>query len=909
MKTFQAKIDKTSSVRQQLELLTEEVANLFQPSKILCKLSDSGFNFLSPPLEWSGENSEDLIESEDFSSFALLTALKRKRIDGSLGLEKIKYDAGYLYTVVADYQGIPEIDICIVREEPLRDYEEEKLIKLLSGACYSIRKTRLELLSIRRSKSSDSRQEQESLRILQGENRLAEAGVLKLEVGPDGYVIRSNSLASTFGIIGYDFGSEERGLRVTHPDLQNAIQKVSADSPSLIQRISIKKEGETRVYLMHLSYELSQNIITLIGTDVSAEHKFSTIMRRQEEGYSAISKVVLASSDIDNLEDYLDNVLPLLASALNAKAGLIIVDSEHKDGAPCLATFNIDNFTLEGFVGSDFADLIAWANRSKEVVVIPHLTKDKGPFSFLSDVCTPSNCIVCPLSYGQHQLGVIVLVYPFKDVVFDDSFLILVKTVTAHISGAIDQMRLIQETKINQKTIQALYRLSHELSQFLTLEQVFQKAFEIMQSELGIDRFWLGLLNETGTRLIGSSAFGEGWKKKLVEVNIDVSEDSHPLAKVIRAKKAILLNDSGDILKGLGLKRFITRNEIDSVGIVPLVAGGQILGVLAFEGEKQGRALSEYDLNILSSFATELASVLLAKKLEERVTAGETMRASGLLAAGIAHNFNNLLQGILGQASLIELYASKPEQVVKSAKLISEASTKGAGLVKQLMSFAHLEEPQSEEVDLNAMIDRNKASFQRLLRDRQYIVYSIQKDIPRSFADPSQVLRILQVLVSNARDAMKDDGRLEFITDYIEIDKNSPHYEVPYGKYVRIGVRDDGIGMDLETKRRCFEPFFSTKNIDPGSGLSLSGEGMGLAAGFALAKKNGGRLVVDSRKGHGSLFTLYLPIDASRKQVRTSEKAGLSERIEIEPIRSEDPLTDNSLVAKHLIKRIEGEDI
>ncbi len=422
---------------------------------------------------------------------------------------------------------------------------------------------------------------------------------------------------------------------------------------------------------------------------------------------------------------------------------------------------------------------------------------------------------------------------------------------------------LLGELKQQEKQLTALYRLSHELSAFLSLDEIYQKAFEIMKSELGIDRFWLGLLNETGTRLIGASAFGSGWKRKLIEINIDVSGDRHPISKVIQTKRPIILKETGSILRGLGIKRFILRNEIDSVGLVPLVAGGQVLGLLAFEGEREGVVISNKKLSLLYNFASELASVLLAKKLEERVLAGETMRAAGLLASGIAHNFNNVLQGILGQASLIELYSEKPEQVKKSSAIISEAATKGASLVKQLLSFAHLEEAVPNILDVNLLIERSKASFQRTLKNKQYIKYQLESNLPKAYVDSSHLIRIIQVLLSNARDAMPEDGRVEILSDYIVVDKNSPHYEVPFGRYVRIGVRDNGIGMDLETKKRCFEPFFTTKNTDPSTGLSLSGGGMGLSAAFALARKNGGRLVVDSRKGHGSLFTLYIPEESA----------------------------------------------
>ncbi len=872
MSSFLNSIKNAKSVREQLELLTEELAILFQPIKILVKLSDSGFNFLCPPLEWSSEIYDTLVDDDQISSLALLTELKNKRTLSDYGLKLTDLSSCKLYSIISDYQGIPEIDICIVRLDDFNEHEVEKLQALLTQTASLVRKSRLELLSIKKSSPSENSNKSNITRVNLVEAKFADAGVLKIEVNKECFVISSNFRSEDLSIFEFEKEGLRDTLKVSHSDLKKAISKVSSETPILLQRISLKVFGESKIYLIRLSYDVDSNTITCIGTDVTAEHRLSSLTRRQEDGYSAISKVVLASGESENLEDYLKQVLPLLSGALDAKAGLILVEEKNASSQAIISSFNIEKSEIELAAGSEFSALIDWAKRSNEVVVIPHLAKKGGVFKFLDKDLTPANCVICPLTFSSSLLGVVILVYPFKGISFDDSFLILVKTVVAHISGAVVQMQLLEETKSKQRVIQALYRLSHELSRFLSLEQIFQKSFEIMQSELGIERFWVGLLNETNTRLVGSSAYGEGWKKKLVEVNIDISSESHPLADVIKKKKPLLLQNAGDILNALGVKRFIIKNEIDSIGIIPLLAGGQVLGVLAFEGERFGKPLSNEDLNILSSFAAELASVLLSKKLEERVTAGETMRASGLLAAGIAHNFNNLLQGILGQASLLDLYSNKPEQVQKSAKLISEASAKGASLVKQLMSFAHLEEPQGEDLDVNSMVERNKASFQRILRDRQYIVYNLSGDLPKTYADPSQVLRIMQVLVSNAKDAMEADGRLELVTDFVEIDKNSPHYEVPYGRYVRIGVRDDGVGMDLETRRRCFEPFFTTKNVDPSSGLSLSGEGMGLAAGFALAKKNGGRLVVDSRKGHGSLFTLYLPIDQSKLSISRKEK-------------------------------------
>lgn len=285
-------------------------------------------------------------------------------------------------------------------------------------------------------------------------------------------------------------------------------------------------------------------------------------------------------------------------------------------------------------------------------------------------------------------------------------------------------------------------------------------------------------------------------------------------------------------------------------------------------------------MTLLSSLASEIAAAILAKRFDDRVAEAEKMRTAGLLAAGIAHNFNNLLQAILGQASLLELQQLKQEQILRAAGIINEAAAKGATLVRQLMSFAHLEEPHKDSCAVNHLLKQTAKQLERNIKEGQSIRFSLGKDIATVYADSTQILRIISSLISNASEASSDDAEIEIFSDEISVSREAPHFEVPYGKYVRLGVRDDGKGMDEATRRRCFEPFFTTKDLDPSSGLSMSGAGLGLAAAFALARKNGGRLVVDSRVGHGSVFTLYLPVATAEERaqlVATREQPQLVE--------------------------------
>lgn len=414
--------------------------------------------------------------------------------------------------------------------------------------------------------------------------------------------------------------------------------------------------------------------------------------------------------------------------------------------------------------------------------------------------------------------------------------------------------------KQQARKLSALYRLSHDLSGFLSVDEIFQRAFEVIRDELGFKRLWVGLLDETGTKIVGQAAYGPGWKRHLVQLNLEVTGSNHPIARVVLSRSPLVIGSTSDLLGDENVQRFFSKFEIKSVGIVPLISGGQVLGVLAFQPDSEQIEIDQEVLTLISSLAAEIASALLAKRLEERAGDSEKMRAAGLLAAGVAHNFNNLLQAILGQSSLLEMQDQNNKKVHNAAAVINDAANKGAILVRQLMSFANLEEPSSEVCDVNAFLERAQVSLKRNLKPNQQLFIHFADDLPRAFVDSRQLMRILNALLLNAREAMELEGRVEISIDSFSIAEDTPHYEVPLGDYVRIAVKDNGIGMDGETKRRCFEPFFTTKDIDPSSGIGLSGSGLGLAAAYALARKNGGLLVVDSAKGQGSLFTVYLPV-------------------------------------------------
>jgi signal transduction histidine kinase len=403
------------------------------------------------------------------------------------------------------------------------------------------------------------------------------------------------------------------------------------------------------------------------------------------------------------------------------------------------------------------------------------------------------------------------------------------------------------------------------------------------------------LLNENASRLIGQAAYGPGWKRRLVEVNVEVTNGDNPISKVITTRTPTVISNPEEALKDFGIRRLFSRLAIHAVALVPLIAGGQVLGVLAVQPGADDTDLDDEAMTLLASLANEIAGAIFAKRLEERIAESERMRTAGLLAGGIAHNFNNLLQAILGQASLLEMQGAGDNRILRAAKIINEAASKGATLVKQLLSFAHMEEANKQTVSVNSVIRMSQNILKRLLKGNHRLVLTLEENLPKIMVDDTHLVRILTSLVSNAVEAMVDGGDVEIFSDTVSVGRASPHYEVPFGSYVRIGVRDSGVGMDDEVKRRCFEPFFTKKNIDPHTGISTSGAGLGLAAAYALARRNGGRLVVESRLGHGSVFTLYLPVAKEiEKADETVQRSAVSDtavtlKPEISPAEEKKP--------------------
>ncbi|MFH1351590.1 MAG: response regulator [Pseudomonadota bacterium] len=249
-------------------------------------------------------------------------------------------------------------------------------------------------------------------------------------------------------------------------------------------------------------------------------------------------------------------------------------------------------------------------------------------------------------------------------------------------------------------------------------------------------------------------------------------------------------------------------------------------------------------------------------RLEAQLLQAQKMEAIGTLAGGIAHDFNNLLMGIQGRSSLMLLNINSSHPHFEHLKGIEECVQSAADLTRQLLGFAMGGKYQVRPTNLNEIIRKSSEMFGRTKKEIK-IHTKYQEEIWTVEVDEGQIEQVLLNLYVNAWQAMPGGGELYLQTENVILDVNyTKPFSVRPGRYVKISVTDTGSGMDKAIQQRIFEPFFTTKEMGRGTGL-------GLASAYGIIKSHEGIINVQSVKGEGTVFNIYLP---SSKKSAEEEK-------------------------------------
>ena len=258
------------------------------------------------------------------------------------------------------------------------------------------------------------------------------------------------------------------------------------------------------------------------------------------------------------------------------------------------------------------------------------------------------------------------------------------------------------------------------------------------------------------------------------------------------------------------------------------------------------------------------------QKLEEQLFQSQKMDAIGQLASGVAHDFNNILTGIQGNASLIMVDYSADHLHYQRLSRIEENVKRGANLTRQLLGFARGGKYEIRTMDVNDLVRKNAQLFTEARKEIE-ADFQLQTGGYPVDADAGQIDHVLLNIFINAGHAMPGGGNLTIRTANVTLpEKDALAFEIPPGEYVRISISDTGTGMDQATLKRIFEPFFTTKAKQGGTGL-------GLASAYGIIRNHGGAITVQSEPGCGATFIIYLP--ASSRQIAGEVREGSNDLI------------------------------
>ena len=239
---------------------------------------------------------------------------------------------------------------------------------------------------------------------------------------------------------------------------------------------------------------------------------------------------------------------------------------------------------------------------------------------------------------------------------------------------------------------------------------------------------------------------------------------------------------------------------------------------------------------------------------QEALHQARQLEAIGRLAGGVAHDFNNLMTGILGMAEDLQEELPKTGSSYENLAEIIQAANKACALTKQLLAFGRRQLFTPRVLDLNVVITEMKALFQRFIGENTEFTTLLAADLWPISADQSQLEQVMLNLIVNSRDAMPRGGKVTMETSNFELPQEMipGHFNLKPGLYVQLAVSDTGLGMDVETLHRIFEPFFTTKEQGKGTGL-------GLATTYGIVKQHEGDISVYSELDHGTTFKIYFP--------------------------------------------------
>ncbi len=307
-----------------------------------------------------------------------------------------------------------------------------------------------------------------------------------------------------------------------------------------------------------------------------------------------------------------------------------------------------------------------------------------------------------------------------------------------------------------------------------------------------------------------------------------------------------------------------------------VLVDGEWMGELRQQTKDGDELIVESRWTLVRDHAGKPTSILVIntditerKRLESQFLRTQRMESIGRLVGGIAHDLGNLLVPILLGVKVLKRRESDDDRILQTLDMIEKSAERGSNMVEQVLAFARGVEGERVALQAETIIEEVAKITTETFPDDIDVTVNVPDDLHDIVGDATQVQQVLMNLCVNARDAMKDGGRIDISASPAEVSEEAAHRNIDAkpGRYVCLEVRDTGTGIPEEAIDKIFEPFFSTKAEGEGTGL-------GLSTAYSIVKSHNGFVDVESEAGEGTTFRVYLPVATSSDRRRGAGTSG-----------------------------------
>ncbi len=634
-----------------------------------------------------------------------------------------------------------------------------------------------------------------------------------------------------------------------------------------------------------------KNLFNSIGQIISGAMERTFLYTENVKRLEELKTLYSISQEIASkleLKVILQKIMESAISLLGADSGSIALWDNQKQSYGVAIVHRLP----ESLIGKEFSP--PWSGVIGEVIAkkSPVLCKDYEHHTTRLEELNSyhiKEVVGVPLIVRDMIIGTMVINSSDPEVHFQQKEVDLLHNFAHHAAVAIGNAKLYEDSLAKIRQLTTLYEIGKTLSSTLDLDDLFKKALELLKDRFGYAACGILLLDREKDELYVKQVTGrnlEETKKLRFKVGIDGI-----VGWVARTGELVYIPDvSKD-------SRYICGDpSIRSEAAFPLKVRDQLFGVLNIESNKL-YGFDEEDMKTFSSFASQMSisienaqlfsdlkqTLQELRQAQDQVVQSEKLRAMGELASGVAHDFNNVLAVVLGNAQLLlhQLDRLGPEEIREGLKVIERSSKDGAETIRRIQEFTGVRRDREFiSLSLNEIVTEVVTITQPRWRDQtqkkgiQIELTTHLGNIPLIMGNPSEMREVLTNIIFNAVDSMSKGGKLTITTQ--------PQAE----DWVEVRIADTGIGMTEDVKKRVFDPFFTTKGV--------TNSGLGMSVSYGIIKRHGGEILIESELQKGTTFIIHVPTGYGQEEAVAKGSPVLKEsrRARILVIDDEDSVRD-----------------